>query len=98
MAYMRQLIWRAHRLDQLIGLIPANRLIRDHLRDLSLRSRIGRYKVVYQPQLFLNGPLSQRIRPSTDPLDDANETVNTEANPKKKLEQDAEVRRSRWPE
>src|SRR5260370_32259885 len=43
---MLQLIGRAHRLDKLIGLIPANRLIRDHLRDLSLRSRIGRYKVV----------------------------------------------------
>jgi hypothetical protein len=47
---MLQLTGRAHRLDQLIGLIPANRLIRDHLRDLSLRSRIGRYKVVFCPQ------------------------------------------------
>src|ERR1039457_5900813 len=46
---MPQLTGRVHRLDQLTGLIPANRLIRDHLRDLSLRSRIGRYKVVYRP-------------------------------------------------
>src|ERR1019366_1971048 len=47
---MLPLTGRAHRLDQLTGLIPANRLIRDHLRDLSLRSRIGRYKVVYRPE------------------------------------------------
>jgi hypothetical protein len=37
-----------HRLDRLSGFIPANRLIRDHLRDLSLRSRIGRYKVTFR--------------------------------------------------
>ena len=53
---MLQLTWRVHRLDQLIGLIPANRLIRDHLRDLSLRSRIGRYKVVFCLQGLVSAP------------------------------------------
>src|ERR1019366_199077 len=53
---MLPLTGRAHRLDQLTGLIPANRLIRDHLRDLSLRSRIGRYKVVFRPLLRFPSP------------------------------------------